>query len=59
MRTGTSRRALRDFVSSASESDTSATSSLDENLLKLAQTLYEQIAANGKSSSASTLETTA
>lgn len=49
--------ALKDFVS-ASESDGSTTS-VDENLLKLAQMVYEQIASNGKSSSASTLDATA
>jgi Ca2+-binding EF-hand superfamily protein len=50
--------ALKDFVS-ASESNDGFTTSVDENLLKLAQMVYEQIAANGKSSSASTLDATA
>lgn len=50
--------ALKDFVA-ASESDSSAASTVDENLLKLAQLVYQQIAANNESSSTSMLDATA
>lgn len=50
--------ALKDFVA-ASESDSGAASTVDENLLKLAQLVYQQIAANNESSSTSMLDATA
>ena len=50
--------ALKDFVN-ATESDSSSATNVDEKLLKLAQMVYEQIAANGKNSSARILDATA